>query len=146
MKIIFAAGLLTLAAGAALAQDKPAETAASDVSRVEGNTVAVTGSSASSASAGVCTAPAAPPVWSPAPLPHKAAVPSCLNLTTHTTTCSKAVLDHYNAAVQARNDALREAINQTNAYLATLNRFTRDANDYNNCEVDRLNKLLDAGN
>ncbi len=139
MKILIAAAMLALAAGAAMAQDKPAAAA---------NTTAASSSessSSSSAPAGTCTAPVAPPSWSPT-LPPKPVAPSCLNLTTRMSTCSRAVLDRYNAAVETHNAQLRKSISETNAYIDTLNRFSRAANDYDLCEVDRLNRLIDHGN
>ncbi len=136
MKTIVAVGILTLVAGAAVAQDKTTEPAA----------IVASSSSTSDPAAQVCTAPSAPTPWSPEALPAKPGIPSCLNLKTHTSTCSKTVLDRYNAAVETRNNALSKQATQGNDYVDALNHYTRAVNDYNNCEVHRINAAVQALN
>jgi hypothetical protein len=132
MKIVIATAVLALIAGAALAQDKPAETGAA--------------ASASSASAPVCVAPAAPAQWQPNAIPEKPKLPSCVNPNTRISTCSKTVLDRYNAAVETRDAAIHKMVDDANLYIQTLNHYNLAVTDYNNCEVHRLNGLLQAQN
>ncbi len=89
-------------------------------------------------------APVAPVQWTPPPLPRKPAVPSCLDLKSHISTCSKTVLDRYNAAVEARNAAVRTRVSASGDYIQLLNHYTLAVNDYENCEVHRLNDALHA--
>ena len=134
MKSFIIAGLMALTAGAAFAQDKPVDATAGGSAS----------SSSSSSTTGMCMAPVTPVQWSPAALPAKPALPSCVNPTTRVTTCSKTVLDRYNAAIENRNAAIQKRVDDVNAYIETLNHYNLAVTDYNNCEVHRLNGLLKA--
>ncbi len=91
-----------------------------------------------------CVAPTAPTPYVIPVLPPKPDMPKCVNPATHMSTCSHAVLAKYNAAVEARNDALDAQVTGSNTYVNELNTYMTLATNYNNCEIHRLNAATRA--
>lgn len=76
-------------------------------------------------------------------MPSPPANPACApNDDSDSGKCSRRVIEDFNAKVDAYNKAVGPALEKLNAYQAELERYRFAVNEYANCEISRLNKLV----
>ncbi len=94
--------------------------------------------------AAVCTPP--PPMPSaelrPPPAPVKPAVPACIDLQTHRSSCPVAELRRYNTAVNQFNADISLWNRVSGDYIDLLNAWTQASSRYAMCEVNAVNSQI----
>lgn len=82
------------------------------------------------------------PALPPAPPPP----PACVNVNRGTHTCKKPQITAYEAQQDAYRQAVRAYNEQSRAYVNQLNKWMTSVGDYQECEIDALNKDVDILN
>jgi hypothetical protein len=76
-------------------------------------------------------------------MPSPPANPACApNDDSDSGKCNRKEIENFNAKVDAYNKAAGPALEKLNAYEAELQRYKFAVNEYANCEISRLNKLI----
>lgn len=83
-----------------------------------------------------CTAPSPPPVIRPVK-PTRPTPPSCVDEARNRHTCRPAVINAYNAELDAAGQAFTDYVAKLNNYTADLNDYASAASTYAGCERRR---------
>jgi hypothetical protein len=71
-------------------------------------------------------------------MPTKPVTPACVAKRN----CGSAVVNKYNAEVDAYNKGMMKVNEAASEYVDELNAFSREINRYSNCEVQRINGIV----